>query len=160
MYFSSHKVQVPSGTTTRGWRQAMAKRPSPKPRDAGPLRRALADLDAYLREADPDMLRAMRPGTGEADVRSWAAEIFGPSPIPPELVAWFGWHDGQDGTAQELSPDRTFHLVDLAESCAAWRSLRDLKQSGDLQESWQLSWVPVMANGAGDYVVFESALAA
>src|SRR5204862_2661148 len=133
------------------------KRNARPPHDMGPLGRALAALDAYLGETDADMLRALRPGVGEADVAAAARAVFGGSPFPPELLAWFGWHNGQHGTSQEPSPDRTFTLLDLREAVAAWESFRDLKQQGGLQEPWELSWFPLMTNGAGDYLVFESA---
>jgi cell wall assembly regulator SMI1 len=125
-------------------------------RDIAPLQKALAELDKYLGEADVEMLKAMRAGISEADVQKLLGEVVGDSPVPLELFVWFGWHNGQDGTSQELSPDRTFTLMELRASVAAWRSLRDLKSSGDLQEPWSLSWIPLMTNGAGDYVVFES----
>ena len=123
-------------------------------------------MEAILTRSDATVVRLMRPGLTEAQVRSRLHELN----LEPtaEVLQWFGWHDGarRDGEraiATEIAPGGEFYDLDsLCEGCREAREVtRQLVQSGDDAESaafygqmWRSTWLPLLhLFGKGDIVV-------
>jgi cell wall assembly regulator SMI1 len=106
-----------------------------------PLVKLLAALDPAWLRALPDAADTLKPGAAPAALAT----------LPPaceELQTWFAWHDGQT-RPKSLSDNR--YLLSLAEARDAQRFL--VAEA----EGYQPTWFPLLANGAGDYLVFETA---
>lgn len=104
----------------------------------------LRRVDGLLTDWDPARRRALgKPATAAA------LRVLGDRP-PVELTTWFGWHDGQKG-ARALTPMDNTTLVSLRDAA---RIARELEADPEV-EGWRASWLPLLENGAGDYLCFE-----
>jgi predicted DNA-binding WGR domain protein/cell wall assembly regulator SMI1 len=74
-------------------------------------------------------------------------------PLPEELRVWFGWHSGQE-SGGVIIPGENRRLISLDESIKAWRFFADPEE--EYEKPWCSSWIPIMENGSGDYVVYET----
>lgn len=123
------------------------------------LREALEGLDQYLRKTDHEMYKALKPGASAAQLEELSKAVFKGGPVPPSLYEWFSWHNGQrDG--EELFPDRTFILMSLKEAISTWKGMRGMRANPNI-EPWQAArwdddWLPIMTNGGGDYMSFDT----
>jgi cell wall assembly regulator SMI1 len=113
-----------------------------------PLGIALADLDAAISKHGPDVFDKLRAGVTTAELDVLSASV---GPLPKELVEWFAWHDGQDGTGN-IGPSGNDYLLSVA-GMAADRQF--LSEEGN--PPFEPDWLPLMANGGGDYVVYDRA---
>jgi predicted DNA-binding WGR domain protein/cell wall assembly regulator SMI1 len=143
----------------KGYHESEGSEPSAKPAapattpDGSPaLRKALAALDAYLKETDPDTYRALKRGASEKDFMVLSKGAFGGGPVPPDLYEWFSWHNGQKDEG-EILIDRTFILMPISEAVEICKAYRESK--ANWAESWDKDWVPVMENGGGDYLCYD-----
>jgi cell wall assembly regulator SMI1 len=117
------------------------------------LKTELAGIDRQLARARPDTLARLRKGAAKAALGKLSKKVFGGKPVPEDLVTWFEWHDGQEGHAS-VSPSDNRKLMSIDEVIDAHAFLNDPSEE---VEGWKASWVPILANGAGDHVVYETA---
>jgi cell wall assembly regulator SMI1 len=110
------------------------------------LKPALDALERAVSSADEAVKKSLRKGASDAALAKLekAAGTLG-----EDLEAWFRWHDGQSG-ATSIGPSKNDRLLSSAESLSAWRFL---EREG--HAPWRSQWLPVMENGAGDYVVVD-----
>lgn len=110
----------------------------------------LQRLDALLPSRAPRAWAELGP-PATAEVRSRLAEHSLGGALPADLERWFGWHDGQTGTSP-IAPDSNYTL------CSAQRALEvqaALSAPGaDIQQPWDARWLPLLENGAGDYLIY------
>jgi cell wall assembly regulator SMI1 len=114
------------------------------------LRELLARADALLEEVSPEARKALHAG---AKLRSLAKLDKLANKVPADVKTLFAWHDGQE--IEMLHPKDNRTLMSIEEAWGAWKFLSDPKE--DVQQPWSKSWLPVFANGAGDYVCVEMA---
>lgn len=119
--------------------------------DVERLKSALARVDSALAASRPAIAAALNPGLSE-DLLEGLLERLGTG-CREELAVWFGWHDGQSGY-RSLLPDVGELLLD-AERCLEEKELRKTDEEYDAP-AWPPSWVPLLENGAGDYIVLET----
>lgn len=114
------------------------------------LKDSLAALDAALAKRH----RAAGAEVNEPAVVGDLTEIAAclGTELPEELVAWFGWHDGQDGTTP-IKPEENQTLITASEAA---RKMEFWTEEVDAKP-WPRSWVPLLTNGAGDFLVYETA---
>ncbi len=117
------------------------------------LNTELAAIDAELRRAQPETLARLRKGASKAALAKLSKKVFGGKPVPEELCTWFAWHDGQDGFGS-ISPRDNRKLMSIDEVVEAHAFLGDPSEE---VQGWKATWVPILANGAGDHLVFETA---
>ena len=127
------------------------KAPAPTSSDA--LAAKLARIDELLKEANPEAFASLKPAASDAALKP-LADAFSGGALPPDLMAFFRWHDGQS-EIESLSQDSNRTPMSAAEALDAWQSLTDPK--ADLEQPFTKSWLPIFTNGAGDYLVYESA---
>jgi predicted DNA-binding WGR domain protein/cell wall assembly regulator SMI1 len=118
-----------------------------EPREA--LTSALQKVDAAMSKADRPGHAKLRAGATEADLAGLAKHVFGGASLPADLRIWFGWHDGQEGTTG-IVPDQNRTLLSVQQAMEAWKFL-----GAESELPWKPSWLPLMENGAGDYVVYD-----
>jgi cell wall assembly regulator SMI1 len=117
----------------------------------GELGLELANIDVALDRVNPDARDALRAGASDATLAKLVKNVFGGKPVPEDLATFFRWHDGQSiAVALHADDNRTPMSVD--EAIDAWRMLCDPKE--DVRKPWSNAWLPVLTNGAGDYVCF------
>jgi len=73
--------------------------------------------------------------------------------FPQELEKLYKWHNGQVGF-YSLNQDDNRTFLPLEEVVEAWKFLSDPME--DIQEPWSKSWIPILYNGSGDYLVYET----
>jgi len=117
------------------------------------LAKELAAIDTELARAQPGTLERLRKGATKAAFTKLSKKVFGGKPVPKELATWFGWHDGQDGPGA-ISPRDNRMLMSIDQVVEAYGFLTDPREE---VFGWKASWVPLLANGAGDHLVFETA---
>lgn len=115
-------------------------------------------LGAYLENIDraaaakaPEVAAGLRAGAGDQELALLRRTIFGQQAIPEDLEAFFRWHNGQEGY-RSLSPMDNRMLMSIEDALNTWSFLSDPTE--DIQQPWEQSWVPILANGAGDYIVY------
>jgi cell wall assembly regulator SMI1 len=115
------------------------------------LREYLESIDREISAKDPEVAAGLRVGAGEEDLDLLRRTFFDGEAIPEDLETLFRWHDGQTGY-RSLSPLDNRMLMSIQKVVNTWRFLSDPDE--DIQQPWQDSWIPILANGAGDHVVY------
>lgn len=116
------------------------------------LGKYLAAVDDGLRRLDRwKLIRLLRPGASPSQVleRFRSAGV----DIPAEAVELFSWHDGTEtrGTRiGEIAMIPGFYLLSSTDSVENYRAFLS-------DERWLPGWVPLLANGGGDFYVLDSA---
>lgn len=111
----------------------------------------LAHIEDSLRHLGRlDTLELLRPGIRPERVGAALAGVG----LPPndDLAALYAWHDGTDtsrgATLDDLHLFPGFYLLSLHDAVANYRSFRE-------DERWTEGWMPLFANGGGDFYVVE-----
>ncbi len=123
------------------------------PAGVSELVQALLAVDSYLKKNDPDSYRGFRRGASATELETLSRGVFGGAPLPLELAEWFLWHNGQKDDLQ-LLPDRVFRLMTASAAAKIAKEYRECTE--DWAERWDKSWLPLMDNGAGDYLCYST----
>ena len=124
-----------------------------------PVKQALADLEARLRQAQASILAGLRPGLSQGDATKLIADA-GLKP-DPGLIALYTWHNGAEGggaqaelmdaarflSLQEAIETRTFELGLAAQV----ESLPDMPAA----EIFDRGWFPILSDTSGRIYVVE-----
>ncbi|MCE3602881.1 SMI1/KNR4 family protein [Massilia sp. P8910] len=111
----------------------------------------LARIDERITTDKPHLAEGLLPGADENDLAILRQTIFEPAEVPEDLATFFRWHNGQSGY-ESLSPLDNRMLMsidDVIDTCSFLSSPDE-----DIQQPWQDNWLPILANGGGDYVVY------
>jgi cell wall assembly regulator SMI1 len=115
-------------------------------------------LAAYLKRIDrvlsvkaPDVFAGLRRGVGEEELLVLQQTCLRGQPIPEDLAVFFRWHNGQTGFAS-LSPLDNRMLMSLEDSVDTWKFMSE--PDADIQLPWLNDWLPILANGGGDHIVY------
>jgi predicted DNA-binding WGR domain protein/cell wall assembly regulator SMI1 len=125
---------------------------APAAQNAG-LRGALKKLEAFLKETDPEMRKALRSAATPKQLEKLSKAVFPSSPLPADLAEWFGWHNGQKDEG-ELLIDRTFTLLSIEEAIEEFEGMRGFDPGPGVPKRWGDDWLPLLSNGGGDYMAF------
>jgi cell wall assembly regulator SMI1 len=102
-----------------------------------------AEVKATLRPpAAPQDLAAL----GSFSQASWA--------VPGDLLTLLQWHDGQEWNAQ-LSKKDNRRLLSIPEIIDQLSFFAD--PGSDFMAPWANSWIPILTNDSGDFLVLETA---
>ena len=135
----------------------------------GELRDALVTLEQVLAEVGAPVVGHLRPGAAPEAVRD-AVVASGAEPHP-DLLSWYGWHDGTDlprSTTRQLLPTDGnrliggLHLLALEEARAGHDEARALEEeSADPRRGRPLflwpGWFPVLTFTDGWLVCLDTA---
>lgn len=115
------------------------------------LRACFESIDRAVSTKAPEVAAGLRPGAGEKDFALLRESFFHDGAIPADIEAFFRWHNGQTGY-ESLSPFDNRMIMSIQDAVDSWTFLSDPDE--DIQQPWQESWIPILANGAGDYIVY------
>ena len=122
------------------------------------LRAVLERIDSKWRALGATVGLAARPGLSEEAIRSVLGEIG--LEATPEVLTWFGWHDGVDVESSWSRDVRDvgdgFFLISLAEAVDKTLSLRRLAEAefpSDPDSCWPRSWLLIQWGGGADLAV-------
>lgn len=117
----------------------------------GAMRESLESIERSLAELHRDeLLRRLRPGLDSNATReALAGAGLGAS---PHLVELYEWHDGTDVTTAAALGDvyllPGFYILSLADAL-------DLRAALLPGGRWKEQWLPVLANGGGDFYLLD-----
>ena len=73
--------------------------------------------------------------------------------LPTEIQLLLKWHDGQEWNAP-LSGKNNRRLMPASEIAEQIMFFSDPEE--DFLEPWELSWIPILTNDSGDFVVYQT----
>ncbi len=122
------------------------------------LRKELEALEKTLREQVPDVWAefSRNPGASESELSRLASDVFGGLPLPPDLTVFYKWHLGRSVSTMTLTDDSHFRPMDLQEATQSWQQLSDLTQARLGIVPFRKTWFPILADGMGNYLVYET----
>lgn len=114
------------------------------------LPKSLSAIEDVIRELGrTKVLQLLQPGISAESVRSSLASIGLRS--DEEIEALYGWHDGiadTDATIGQITLWPAFYFTSLDETVANYQAFVD-------DPRWTKGWLPVFANGGGDFYVVD-----
>lgn len=115
---------------------------------------SLHALLAKLGEVLPASVCAtLRPPAPAADLAELGRALPTGVEFPVDLLALLTWHDGQKWNSS-LSKKNNRRLLSSTEILREYSFFAD--PTSDFQEPWSASWLPVLTNDAGDFIVYET----
>jgi nitrous oxidase accessory protein NosD/cell wall assembly regulator SMI1 len=122
-------------------------------RPAG-LAAKLARIDELLAATSAETAGTMKGGASSASLATLSTAVFEGGPLRDDVAAFFQWHDGQSKVAS-VHPDDNRTPMSIDEAVEAWTFLCDPTE--EVQQPWSATWLPLLTNGAGDYLCVETA---
>lgn len=113
----------------------------------------LQQLDTALEAKSKTVFDTLQPGADDNELQRLRETCFADSDIPTDLAALYRWHNGQANHVS-LAPDSNRIFLSIQKAIEAWSFLNDPQEDIDAPPS--PSWIPVLYNGAGDYLMFET----
>lgn len=117
-----------------------------------------ASLSVVLRQIEGVLPQAVRvtlraPAEPE-DLAGLVSTIPEAGQLPAELRVLFAWHDGQPWNAplSRKNNRRLLSVGEIAKECSFFAD-----PMSDFMEPWSPSWLPLLTNDSGDFVVYETA---
>lgn len=112
---------------------------------------SLMRLERWLKKHRPKFHRALLPGATPAELAE--LEMALGRPVPENLRALLGWHNGHDGEFAGAFEESWL----LLGTHAIAATKRDL--DADPESGWQAAWVPFLDNEQGDFLFLDAGLA-
>jgi cell wall assembly regulator SMI1 len=116
------------------------------------IEEALAQLDDLLRTKNPTLSRALASGASVTNI-SKVEKAIG-AKLPAEVASWWRWHNGTSDSTS-FGPDANWYAISVDEAVDSWKFLGDPTE--EIQQPWKKTWLPLFANGAGDYICVDAA---
>ncbi|MGI4870255.1 MAG: SMI1/KNR4 family protein [Janthinobacterium lividum] len=110
----------------------------------------LARLTALLQQRRPAYYATLLPPATVAELAAFEAEFN--LTLPPELRAWWGWHNGQQGFESLYGSHGLQSVSSAAETMRVNFDLLDEY----VPNWWRMAWVPVLENGGGDHICLDT----
>ena len=116
------------------------------------MKEILEQIDKELNSNFKEVFKSLQPGASEDQLQK-LSNLFPNHELPDEITTLYKWHNGQVGYfSLNQNDNRTFAPVD--EVIDTWVFLNDPME--DILEPISKSWVPILYNGAGDYIMYIS----
>ncbi|NYD24965.1 SMI1/KNR4 family protein [Kineococcus aurantiacus] len=112
--------------------------------DTHDITSALQRLDAALTTGAPVLKSTLRPPATEQDLQA-LHEATAPWPLPPDLVAYLRWHDGQSD-ASSIAWWPTLNAGVLTPAQYMTRNYQDFCSDG-FMGPWPRGWLPLTQGG-------------
>ncbi len=117
------------------------------------VRDILDEIDTLLAKNYKHVFDSLQVGATESALELLKIKCFSGEQVPQDLLTLYKWHNGQNGH-YSLNQEDNKTLLSISEVIETWEFLNDPME--DILEPWSKSWIPILYNGAGDYVVYES----
>jgi cell wall assembly regulator SMI1 len=116
----------------------------------------LAQIDRLLAEQRPDYYARLQPPAG-AEQFAAAEHAYGFA-LPADLKQLYLWKNGQPTTCfKSLSSLNSLMFVALEDALASHQMISAFDQRGEFPAGWwRREWVPLLANGGGDFVCVDA----
>ncbi len=115
------------------------------------LRESLISVEATLAHLERKVVQLLRPGLSQGEIESRLAVRHFPS--IEEVVDLYEWRDGTDATTglalDDLHLVPGFYLLSLHDALANFDTFTKSPR-------WNTSWLPVLANGGGDFLALDT----
>ena len=106
-----------------------------------------------LKENHIDIYKSLSAPATVTQIEELRIKCFSGTALPSDLVDLYKWHNGQSGSGPFNPKDnRTF--LPIADVIDSWTFLNDPME--DILEPISKSWIPLLHNGAGDYLMLET----
>ncbi len=117
------------------------------------LKEILDSIDESLENNFNDVFKSLQQGATEDELEFFREKFFTGKEIPEGLITLYKWHNGQV-RFHSLNQDDNRTFLPINEVIDAWKFLNNPME--EIREPWSKSWIPILYNGAGDYVVYET----
>lgn len=124
------------------------------PADARSLADALTRLEGLLRRQGAPVVEQLRPGLHAHQVAERESEL--PFRLSPELIAWFGWHDGAE-PGYHLPGIELYSLNDAIKVRASRLTMRLPPETAAFYGRFRETWLPI-AESATSTIVADCAV--
>src|SRR2546421_31964 len=116
-------------------------------------------IESWLNGNAPEILSDLLPGATGKKLRS-TEKILGVE-FPDDVKSSYRIHDGQQGQSSPLMGE--WQLLSLEDMVSQWKIMKDLVDAGKFDnvtsapvgpvraDWWNLKWIPIAYNGAGDF---------
>lgn len=106
---------------------------------------ALQRFERQLARHDPDRLAMLAPGANDVELMQLPCPNHSAS-----LTNLYRWRNGQTGTSSYY---RHYIWLNCEDVLEVWHFFND--PSEEIMQPYLPSWLPILDNGAGDYVMFD-----
>ncbi len=117
------------------------------------LKDILDEIDTLLAKNYKHVFDSLQIGSTESELELLKIKCFSGEQVPQDLETLYKWHNGQTGY-YSLNQEDNRTLLSISEVIEAWKFMNDPME--EILEPWSKSWIPILDNGAGDYIVYES----
>jgi cell wall assembly regulator SMI1 len=126
--------------------------PAEKAPPPAPVRLAdvLPRLDAWLVRHRPSYHAALHPGATPKQLEALQSALG--QPLPEELRAWLGWHNGQKEGFHGAFVE-AFYLLGTEGIASTARACRE----EDMVAGWNNAWIPLLTSDQGDLIALDPA---
>jgi cell wall assembly regulator SMI1 len=115
------------------------------------MKDSLENIDKSLEKNFKDVFESLRSGATDEEIEL-LKKCFTDQKIPEEIISLYKWHNGQDGSFS-LNQNDNRSFLPISEVIDSWEFLNDTLE--EIQEPILKSWLPILYNGAGDYIMYE-----
>lgn len=119
----------------------------PSPKD---LKSTLEKLELILAKQWKSLHSDLRAGAADEDLETLRTLAPCSDGVPPELAVLWSWHDGQK-TGRSLNTEDNRSLLSIEDAIETWQFLED-----EAEVPWDARWIPLLTNGAGDYLMYST----
>ncbi|GAA6142605.1 SMI1/KNR4 family protein [Hydrogenophaga sp. 5NK40-0174] len=118
-----------------------------------PMKDLLEKVDAELQVHFPEVHASLQPSVTEERLQALES-LLECQALPEDLAMLYRWHDGQGG-GYSLNQNDNRSFLSVEEVLDAWDFLNDPEE--DVKPPISPTWLPIFYNGAGDYLMYETA---
>jgi cell wall assembly regulator SMI1 len=116
------------------------------------LKSVLRKIDEKLKENYRKVYSTLNLPAIDGEIKKLSELVFRGKALPFEIETLFRWHNGQHDI-EPIEPDTNLTLLPIDQLIESW----DVNNDPEAMKPWSHSWIPLIENGAGDYLVYESA---
>ena len=121
--------------------------PAAAPTGQANLKEPLGRVDRWLSAHRARFHKALQSGASAADLDALSAALG--RPVPEELRAWLGWHNGQDPDVPGAF-EGSWNLMSAQEMAEAKKEL-----DAQPHEGWHKEWLPFLEDDNGNYLCLD-----
>jgi cell wall assembly regulator SMI1 len=113
----------------------------------------LQEIDHHIADKHPKIKDSLQPPISDQELDILQAAL--PFQLPPDIVTVLKWHNGQKKNSYtSIFPElMVFSLLNADQILSAYTFLTT---DPDIQQPYEKNWLPIMANGGGDYAVLDA----
>ena len=115
------------------------------------MEKILQEIEENLKEKFSQVYGEFQGGASDEELKD-LKNLFSED-LPQELIELYKWHNGQDGYGS-LNQKDNFTFLPIDEVVDGYDFLNDPME--EPSKPYEKSWIPLLYNGRGDYLMYES----